>query len=326
MSKRKLILDVDTGTDDAVAIMMAAQRPEFDLVACTAVWGNLAIEHTTANTIRVLDHVGRSDVPVYRGLGRPLVPHPFGELPGTNKSKGRIHVDRLPLPDSGRQAEQQTAVEFLVETLRSATDPITLVPVGPLTNIAAAVTVAPEIVEAVDQVVIMGGAHAFGNVTPSAEINIWKDPAAASTVLGAGFERVVIMPLDATHEAFISSDESARLRATGTPAAVAAADFIDQRIAGYDDTQPMDEPGTAPVHDALCIAYLLDPDVVSLVHCPVAIETASQLTYGRTVFDVRRRGSGTDFAHVALHADRNLFAQLLSESLTLQGLANSGLM
>ncbi|WP_205857342.1 nucleoside hydrolase, partial [Phytoactinopolyspora endophytica] len=170
---RKVVLDVDTGNDDAVAIMMAALHPDIDLIGCTTVGGNLSIEETTDNTLRVLDHVGRSDVPVYRGLRKPFAPRPYPIAPSPP-----IHEPTLPLPDPRSHARKTPAVEWLIETLRTTTEQITLVPVAPLTNIAAALTVAPEIREAVAEIVIMGGGHAFGNRTVSAEFNIYYDPIA----------------------------------------------------------------------------------------------------------------------------------------------------
>lgn len=311
MAKRQLILDVDTGSDDAVAIMLAALHPELDLIGCTTVRGNLEIEHTTDNTLRVLDYIGRGDVGVYRGLGAPFAPRPFPVPAGTDRSRGKLHATHLPIPEPTSTAQDEPAVEWLVETFRAATDPITLVPVGPLTNIAAAVTADPAIVEAVDEIVVMGGGHEIGNVTPSAEFNIWKDPVAADVVFRAGFDRFVLVPLDATHQANISADQCRELESLGTPAGSAAARFISERIAGYDETQPMAQSGTAPVHDALCVAYLVQPNVVGLRPYHVAIETTGYLTYGRTVIDTHRRGIDEPNAHVAMSADVQLFYDLL---------------
>jgi inosine-uridine nucleoside N-ribohydrolase len=188
------------------------------------------------------------------------------------------------------------------------------VPVGPLSNIAAAVTPDPSIVEAVDEIVIMGGGHAIGNVPPSAEANIWNDPVAANVVIRAGFERLVLVPLDATHQALISADQCTELASLGTPAGSASAAFISQRIAGYDESQPMRQLRSAPVHDALCVAYLVMPEVVQLHHLHVAVETTGYLTYGRTVIDTHRRGMHDPNAHVAMSADARLFYGLLKSA------------
>ncbi len=312
---KKIILDVDTGSDDAVAIMLAALHADIDLLACTTVWGNLDIELTTANTLRVLDHIGHHGVPVYRGSAGPFAPIAHHPRPGTDRSRGKIHAEKLSIPDSMRKHETAPAVDWLVDFLRNTTERVTLVPVGPLSNIASALAADLAIIDAVEEVVIMGGGHAIGNVTPSAEANIWHDPVAADVVFQAGFERLTIMPLDATHQAYVSLSQAEELESTGRPAAKAAASFIRDRIAGYTETQPMDTQATAPVHDALCIAYLVDPTVVELVHCHAAVEVVGSLTYGRTVFDLRGRGLDAPNAHVAMHADAAKFFGFLMDTL-----------
>jgi inosine-uridine nucleoside N-ribohydrolase len=312
---RSVILDVDTGTDDAIAIMMAALHPTIDLVACTTVWGNRPVADTTDNTLRVLDHIGHSQVPVYRGLDKPFGPIQVPGPPQEDQSGGKMHPAALDLPEPTSTVQDQGAVEWLVETLRSRTQPVTLVPVGPLTNIAAALTLDPRVVDAVEELVIMGGAHAFGNVTPSAESNIWHDPVAADVVFKAGFERVVLVPLDATHDALVTSAQADELAALGTPGALATAGCITQRIIAHDESQPQKIPSSAPIHDALCIAYLIDPAVIPLEHYHVGIETTGLQTFGRTVIDVRHRGFEKPNAWVALTADADRFYGLLTDSL-----------
>ncbi|WP_066285235.1 nucleoside hydrolase [Arthrobacter sp. B6] len=313
---RKVILDVDTGTDDAIAIMLAAQSRPLDLIACTTVWGNHDVDTTTENTLRTLDLIGRQDIPVYRGLGKPYAPIPFLFEDHVDSEREVIHPRDFPAPATLRLASQQPAVEWLVETLRATTEQITLVPVAPLTNIAAAITLDPRIVQAIDEVVIMGGGHALGNVTVSAEANIWHDPVAADVVLQAGFERLVLVPLDATHKANMSLRHTAALRAIGTPAARVAADIVEQRIHGYNETQPQNEPDSAPVHDALCIAYLLDPAVVDLAAYHVAVDTVSPLAFGKTFVDVASRSRKKPNAFVALGAGADLFNKLLFEAMS----------
>jgi inosine-uridine nucleoside N-ribohydrolase len=187
--------------------------------------------------------------------------------------------------------------------------------VAPLTNIAAAVTIDPSIVDAVEEVVIMGGGHALGNVTPSAEANIWHDPVAADVVLRAGFERLVLVPLDATHRAIVRADQNQAIRSLNTPAASAAAALIGQRIEGYSKTQPQAMPDVAPVHDALCVAYLLDPTVVSLAPYHVQVETTGYASYGRTVVDTAHRSGEPPNALVALDANAEVFNRLLRTTL-----------
>lgn len=313
--KKPVILDVDTGTDDAIAILMAGLSSRIELVGCMSAWGNHDVDTTTENTLRVLSHIDRDDVPVHRGLGKPFAPIPFLFPSYADSDREIVHPLDFPIGPTAARAADGTAVEWLVETLRATTRQITIVPVAPLTNIAAALTLDPHIVDAVDEIVIMGGAHALGNTTPAAEANFWHDPVAADVVMRAGFERLVLVPLDATHEALVSLQDTAVLRASGRAAAVAASDFIDQRIRGYNEILPTGAVDTAPVHDALCIAYLLDPSVLALHRYRVDVETVSPLSFGKTIVDVDGRSRTAPNASVALGADAGLFNRLLAETL-----------
>jgi inosine-uridine nucleoside N-ribohydrolase len=311
---RKLILDVDTGTDDAVAIMLAALHPDLDLVACTTVNGNAEVEHCTANTLSVLDHVGRSDVPVHEGLARPIVREDFPISRKKEDLAGKIHGKRLPIPQSTRAKGSKHAVEFLIETYRAATEEITLVPVAPLSNIAAALKLDPKFAKWVPEVVIMGGGHEIGNITPSAEFNIWCDPEAAAMVFEAGFRKITLVPLDATHRALVTREDCRRLAALGTPAATATAKFTHHRIDIHDQIQRMDRLGSAPVHDALCVASLIEPSVISTRKLHVAVETTGALTVGRTVIDTHSRSLSAPNCDVAFDADPRRFMDLLLDT------------
>lgn len=313
MARRKLILDVDTGTDDAVAIMLAALHPALELVACTTVNGNREIELTTENTLRTLDHIGRGDIPVHAGLARPIARLDF-PIPRKNRDPG-VHFVELPLAPAKSKAQDANAVEFLIDFYRNTTDEVTLVPVGPLSNIAAALALFPKLVDHVPWVVIMGGGHAIGNVTSSAEFNIWADPEAGEMVFAAGFPMLTLVPLDATHKAVISLDQCRTLRASGKPAAEAAAVFIEKRIEGYRSYQRLDNPDAAPIHDALCVAALIEPDIITTSDYFVDVETEGRLTVGRTVLDVNRREGRPPNAHVALDADTGRFGRFVLDTL-----------
>jgi inosine-uridine nucleoside N-ribohydrolase len=310
MTKRKLILDVDTGTDDAVAIMLAALHPDLDLIACTTVNGNVEVQYCTDNSLRTLDYIGRPEIPVYEGLTQPIA-RPDFPIPRALKADTGVHSRELPIPATTIKKQQAHAVEFLIETDRSTTDEIVLMPVGPLSNIAAALTLDPKLAERVPELVIMGGGHWKGNVTPSAEFNIWADPEASAKVFAAKFPKITLVPLDATHKALVSSEKAKQLAALGTNAGLAASRFIEQRIRGYDANQPMDERGAAPVHDALCVAYLVEPSVITTLHRHVDVETVGTLTVGRTVVDLHFRGGKAPNCHVAFEADRERFCAIL---------------
>lgn len=314
MTRKKLILDVDTGTDDAVAIMLAALHPALELLGCTTVNGNVEVHHCTDNTLRVLDHIGRSEIPVHEGLAKPLVREDFPIPRSVEDRAGKYHGKVLPLPEARARKSNGGAVDFLIETYRNPTDEITLVPVAPLTNIAAAIAALPKLVEHVPEVVIMGGGHELGNVTPAAEFNIWADPEAAALVLSAGFRKLTLVPLDATHRALVSRDDCQALKALGTPAGEAASVLIGDRIVAHDESQKMDVEHTTPVHDALCVASLVDPSILTTRRLHVAVETRGEFTVGRTVIDTHFRGVGNPQCQVAFDSDPQKFVRLLMET------------
>jgi inosine-uridine nucleoside N-ribohydrolase len=306
----KLILDVDTGTDDAVALMLAALHPDLELIGATTVNGNVAVEFCTENSLRVFDHIG-IPVPVYEGVSRPIAREDFPVERHRIQSSGAVHGQYLDIPPSTSTKQATGAVEFLVETYRAATEPIILVPVGPLSNIATAFTLEPRMKDLVPELVIMGGAHHHGNVTPRAEFNIWADPEAAAVVLRSGVRKITMVPLDATHQALVSLDDCRALRALGTPAGDAAATFTERRIQGYDTTQPMARPNAAPVHDALAVASIVDPAVITTRFVHVDVETHGELTVGETVVDTNRRSGREPNVHYAFEADEPRFVALL---------------
>ena len=308
--RRKLIIDCDTGSDDAVAIMLAALHPKLELIGVTTVNGNVPVENCTDNSLRVLDFIGRGDIPVYEGLNRPIA-RPDFPIPRAIKKSTGIHSKELAIPAPKTRKQQKAAVEYLIETYRAATEEIALVPVGPLSNIAACIALDPKFVERVPEIVIMGGAHHHGNVTPTAEFNVWADPDASASVFAAGWRKLVCVPLDATHEALVSLEDTAKMTAMNTPAGIASARFIEQRIRGYDANQPMKERGAAPVHDAVCVAYLVDNTIITTDFRHVAVETVGTLTMGRTVVDTNFRGENPPNCHFAFHADRRKFVDML---------------
>lgn len=309
--RQRIILDVDTGTDDAVALMFGALHPDLELVAATTVRGNVGIEFTTENTLRVFDHIGVK-VPVHRGMASPIVRSDF-PTPRTGGSP--FHGQYLDLPASRSRLQDADAVDFLIATYsRPEGREIILVPVGPLSNVAMAMKRAPRIVENIPEIVLMGGAHEMGNVTASAEFNVWADPEAAQVVFRSGVAKLTMVPLDATHKAQVSSEDAAKLRALGTPAGTAAATFVERRIKGYMEFDRQAR-AAAPVHDALAVASIVNPAVISTVMAHVDVETDGALTVGRTVVDRRGRMTAPPNARVALGADEPLFVRMLMETL-----------
>ncbi|QNP93865.1 nucleoside hydrolase [Corynebacterium wankanglinii] len=282
---RKIILDCDPGHDDAVAILLAAGNPDIELLGLTTVGGNHTIDKVTRNAQQVLTVAGLRDVPVYRGATRPLLNSVITAEDIHGDSGMEIHGFDLPEPTV--EVEEAGAVQWIVDTLmREEPGTVTLVPTGPLTNIALAARLEPRIVSRVKEVVLMGGAYGAGNYTPSAEFNIAVDPEAAAIVFGEAW-RVVMVGLDLTHQALATPEVEARFAALGT----SAGDFvglIDAFRRNYKDAQGFDNP---PVHDPCAVAYVIDPSVAETVAVPVSVELAGTLTRGRTVADLRAFGA-----------------------------------
>ena len=312
---QKIILDVDTGTDDAVALMTAALSPDIELIGATTVNGNCPVDICTENTLRVFDYIG-VDIPVYRGHAYPMVstltPGRRPNMPREEPSM--VHGHYLDLPPAKSKKQDQHAVDWLIETYLQSDGDIILVPVGPLTNIAQAIRKEPGFLEKVPEIVIMGGGHEVVNSTPSAEFNIWVDPEAARIVMNCG-RPIRLITLDATHQALFSTETCAKLREIGTPAAVASAIMAERRIGAYDKWQPMEGLGAAPIHDALNICAIIDPSIIETVFCHVDVETQGELTDGRTVCDVHERSGKEPNVHVALKTDSEKFVTMMLDIL-----------
>lgn len=321
---RKIILDVDTGSDDAVAIMTAILSKDVDVVGICSVAGNQPIDNTTENSLRVVQALG-AHVPVYRGAREPLVKTMFpdrfvkGEkivndrIVDKDGNEIKIHRDYLDLPKAEIYEEDISAAEFYLKYLRKAEEKVTLVLVGPLTNFALALMIDDSIVENVEEIIIMGGGHHITNSTSSAEFNIWYDPEAAHKVINCG-AKVTLVPLDATHEACVTEEDCVALDSLGTLAGKFASELCRQRILIHNARQPLDIPDAAAVHDALCIAYLIDPGVLSdirHVHVDIGIRDRAE---GQTIIDQRYYTEDKN-CYFAYHADRHRFVEILLNTL-----------
>ena len=306
---RKIIIDTDPGQDDAVAILLALASPELEVLGLTAVAGNVPLPLTERNARIVCELAGRTDVPVFAGcqgpLARPLVT--------AEHVHGKAGLDGPPMEDPTMALQEQHAVDFIVETLRrEPAGTVTLCPLGPLTNIATAFQRAPDVVERVQEIVLMGGGFfEGGNITPAAEFNIYVDPEAADVVFRAGCP-LVVMPLDVTHKALTTKPRIDRFRAMGTRVGDMVAAWTDffERF----DVEKYGSEG-APLHDPCVIAWLLKPDLFAGRLINVEIETGSELTRGMTVADWWRV---TDRAPNALFMgdiDAGGFYDLLAERL-----------
>ncbi len=276
---RKIIIDTDPGQDDAVAILAALASSELDVMGITAVAGNVPLRLTEINARKICELAGRPDVKVFAGCDRPL----RRPLTTAEEIHGKTGLDGPVLPEPKMPLQESHAVDFIVRSLRSCPEKtVTLCPLGPLTNIAAAMERDPEIVPKIQEIVLMGGANfARGNVTPAAEFNIFVDPHAADAVFKSGVP-ITVMPLDVTHKAIASPARVETFRSIGNRAGRAAAELMSfyERF----DIRKYGKGG-APLHDPCVIAYLLKPDLFSGKNINVSIETRSELTMGMTVSD-----------------------------------------
>ncbi len=276
---RPIIIDTDPGQDDAVAVLAALASPdELDVLAITAVAGNVPLELTVKNALALVELANRTDVPVYAGAVRPM----FKDLVTAEYVHGPTGLDGADLPQPSISPGEGHAVDRLVELLMAADRKVSLCTLGPLTNVGLALVREPRIVEGIDEIVIMGGGFfEGGNTTPAAEFNIFVDPHAAQLVFTSGVP-IVVMPLDVTHKALTTPERRERFAALGSAAGLAVAGWLD-----FYDRWDMDKyelPG-GPLHDPTVIAYLLDPSLFEgkLVH--VDVITDSGPTQGMTVVD-----------------------------------------
>ena len=306
---RKIIIDTDPGQDDAVAILLALGSSELEIVGITAVAGNVPLKLTEKNARKICELAGRPDIKVYAGAIRPLM----RELVTAEEVHGKTGLNGPQLPEPTMKLQDQYAVDFIVETLMTEdSGTITLCPLGPLTNIALALIREPRIAPRIKEIVLMGGGFfEGGNVTPSAEFNIYVDPQAADVVLKSGIP-IVMMPLDVTHKALTTAKRTQAFRELGTKVGTATADMLEF-FERFDEEKYGTDGG--PLHDPCVIAYLLKPDLFKGRNCNVSVETASELTMGMTVidwWDVTKRPKN---AMVMRDIDHDAFFALLVERL-----------
>jgi inosine-uridine nucleoside N-ribohydrolase len=279
--KHKIILDCDPGHDDAIAILLAAHHPAIELLAITTVAGNQTVTKTASNALKVCSLANIHTVPIAQGMDRPLV-HIARHAPHIHGESG---LDGPNIPEPQLQLVPQHAVDLLIDLLLHSDGDITLVPTGPLTNIAMAMLREPAIIPKIQAISLMGGAMGLGNITPAAEFNIWADPEAASIVFQCG-RPVTMVPLEVTHRALATEQIIARLRSTNRTVANFAADLLlfvaDRYRAVYGLTAP-------PVHDPCAVARVVDPEIVTTASMHVDIEVKGEFTAGRTVCDKYHR-------------------------------------
>ena len=306
MRPKPVILDVDPGHDDAVAIMMACGSPGLDLLAVTTVAGNATLPKTTRNALRVLSLIGRTGVPVAAGASGPLV----RDLRTAEDIHGESGMDGPEIPEATFEPDERGAVELVADTLGGASEPVALIPVGPLTNIAALLRRHPELKGKISRVSLMGGSIGLGNTTPAAEFNIYVDPEAAREVFESGLP-ITMSGLDVTHRAGVGRAERDRLRGLGGIGELVAGS-LDFFASTYERSFGFDAP---PLHDPVAVAAILEPGVLKTRPMNVQIECESDLTRGETVCDLHGVTGRPPNADVGVELDREAFFDLLHDSL-----------
>ena len=303
----RILIDCDPGHDDMVAIMVAAASPELELVGVTTVAGNQTGAKTCLNALKTLTLIGETGIPVARGADKPL----FRELTVAPEIHGVSGLDGAPLPEPGFHGVEAHAVDFLIKTIMESGTPTTLVPTGPLTNVALAMLKDPRITTKLERIVLMGGAVYDSNITPAAEFNIYVDPEAAKVVFGSGVP-ITMVGLDVTNKALFGFDDIEALSKRNGRVSRIVAPLLEffaranKEFFGFDG---------APLHDALAVAHLITPEVITTRSLNVEIETDGELTRGRTVADVYGITGKPANAEVALEVNNDLFKEMLLQAI-----------
>lgn len=308
MNKRPIIIDCDPGIDDVIAIEMALACDALDVRAITIVGGNQTLAKCVHNALSLLDHLGIS-VPVAAGAEGPML----RALTVAPDSHGESGLGSVKLAPPTSKISDLNAVEMMDKVIRESAEPVTIVALGPLTNVAAFLLSSPDLIPKIECISLMGGAAFLGNSTPTSEFNIWEDPEAADIVWKSGVP-IIQHGLDVTYKAGLTDADIETIRAIGTKAAVLAADLLDwfsvhHRLVGRLET---------PMHDSCAVAHLIDPSLFTTQRLAVEIDCDGELTLGSTVTDLRvntRFEQREPNTTVALDIDRARFVALLCDSL-----------
>lgn len=305
----KLIVDCDPGQDDAVALLLAMASPEFELLGITTVGGNVPLALTTTNALKMVELAGRTDIPVHAGCQNPIM-RPLVTAEYVMGNDGLAGAD---LPPPRTPAAKRHAVDFLIDSLMEAGEPVTVATLGPLTNLALALIKTPEIRSRIGQLVIMGGSMYRGNIVPQAEYNFYVDPHAAQIVLNAGLHPVII-GLDVTHQVVNTVRRVERIAGLGTRAGEAVAKMFMPH-ARIQEGLPPDSKPRGLMHDPCVTAYLLRPDLFGGRDVHVAIETVGEVSIGKSVVDWWDVTKKTPNARVLNTIDVDGFFDLVAERL-----------
>lgn len=306
MNKRKIILDCDPGHDDAIAMMLAFTNLKIDLLGITIVAGNQTLEKTLKNGLNVCQRLG-IQTPVYAGMSKPLVRQQIvaDDIHGETGLDGPV-FEELKLKENDKHA-----VQYIIDTLLESDGDISLVPVGPLTNIATALRLEPRIKDKIQEIVLMGGAYGTGNTTPSAEFNIFADPEAAHIVFSSQVP-IVMMGLDLTNQTVCTPSVITRMENIGNDAGQLFSDIMNFTLKTQYEAFGL---RAGPIHDATCVAYLINPEIFTMKDMYVEVNTQEGNCYGRTVCDELNVLKKQTNAKVGITLDLEEFWNLVEECL-----------
>lgn len=312
MAKRKMILDLDTGIDDSLAIAYALGAPDVDLIGIMGSYGNVYVEDGAKNALKILELLGHTDIPVYVGESHSSTSDHFDRMQVSANIHGENGIGQVDLPDPKRPIEKESAVDFLIDAVHQYGKDLTLVPTGPMTNLAAALKKAPEIATEIGNVTFMGGALTVpGNVTFVAEANINQDAEAANAVLTSPLHSTMV-GLDVTLRTLLTRKETQQWRDLGTKSGEKFADIVDYYIEAY--RQFNDNLGGCALHDPLAVGVALDPSFVQTLDLNMLVKYGKE-DYGRTIGDDNRLNEPTN-VKVSVQVDTDRYLKTFMNYLT----------
>lgn len=310
MEKTKIIMDVDTGIDDAIAICLALGSDAFDVLGITTTFGNRKVDVTTKNTLKILELIGKTNIPVSKGAAKPIVKEYFSPEKSIVHGADGLGDMENPLPEPKIKETGMSAVEFMAKTLAESDEPVTIVPVGPMTNVATLLMTSPELKPKIKEIVVMGGSMLKGNASPVAEANIKQDPEAAYILLHSGV-KIRMACLDATWNGYVSFDELEDWKTDNKLSRI-----FYQMCGIYSEHYKlrMKNPGLA-MHDSMTLAWIARPELVKSEDYYVTVDIDGRYTYGMTVTDVNRVTGEKPNVTMSTDVDRVPFINMIKEAI-----------
>jgi len=316
---RRIIFDVDTGSDDALEVIYAYCSRKMDIKGITTIFGAYSIDETTKHTLQIVDMLN-CNIPVYKGCSRSLTRHLYPQMLQTSENNKLIGDRKIGyhevFSDSfpKHKCEETHAVTYLINELTDSKDKITIVTSGALTNIASVIRLRPELKKNIQEIVIMGGGINVANKTSASEGNFYRDPEAARIVLESGCN-IFLIPLDATMKVPLCKEDADKIKNKGTKVAEFVSNVIETRIEAYNSLVNSEKKGNAYVHDLLCTFYLLDPSVISeTVHYDATVSISFDEAAGKLLVD-QREGRIKPNLNIAINVDKDKYMDLLFNSI-----------